>query len=249
LEEDAKQYDVPAPDLAKLAEPLAYFNELDRPRTLKEKRDVLETNHLRLTARVAKEWATTPTGQGFRFEHLLLTITNKTDKTLAYRIETTLPHPDKCKSKGALGHNALALKPGETLERTECLWHPGVFLTVQQVEVMELPSGLSYYYISRLAPGQLLMDERTSMGHEVRGNPKPCGFVPWREIRAGSERSGTQWADIIDFYARHNCDEYSFFQGYHRLEKKGVLPIHAGSAAPGAGGAASAGANVVDQKP
>jgi len=32
---------------------------------------------------------------------------------------------------------------------------------------------------------------------------------------------------VIDFYARHNCDEYSFFRGYRRWTAPGSLPARA----------------------
>jgi hypothetical protein len=227
LEEDAKRFGVAPVSEEKLAQPLTYADELPSSKTMKPERDTLETAHLKLTTRVVKEWSTTPAGEGFRSEHIVLGITNRSDRPLAYRVETAVSHPERCKSKGALVHNAMALKPGETLARTECLWQPHATLTIKHVEVIELPTDLSYYYVSRLNPGQVLVDERTSSGHEPAGKAKVCGFIPWREIRAGAEAATTRWVDVIDFYARHNCDEYSFYPEYHRWSTPGSLPAHA----------------------
>lgn len=225
-EEDAKRYKVAATDPAALAQPNTYAAELPEPRTMKIEKDQIETPHLKVATRVIKEWARTPSGQGFKYEHVVLSITNRTDKPLAYYVPTTVSHPENCQSQGAIEHNAIALKPGETAERTECLWHKGQTLRVNAIESMEL-SWLGYYYVSRLNPVQLGLDPRTAAGHRVPPPAKECSFVPWRDIQASAAEAHTGWADVIDFYARHNCDEYSFFRGYRRWTAPGSLPARA----------------------
>jgi len=232
LDEDTRRLGLQATTPAELAAPLVYALELESERRMKPQRDTVETPHLRLTTSVLKEWASTSSGQRYRYEHLVLSITNHTDKPLAYRVDTTVDHPEKCGSKGAIAHNALAIGPGETLSRTECLWHPGAWLAVKRVEVMELPK-LSFHYVSRLVPTQVLLDERTSAGHESPKS-KPCPFVPWREIQSSAQSGSASWADVIDFYARHNCDEYSFYRGYRRWKQAAKLPARSPEAAAAA---------------
>jgi len=232
LDDDFKRYGVAPIPLAELTHPLAYSDELKEARKLKADRDTLETAHLKLATHTRKEWATTADGQGFRYEHIILEITSKSDRPIAYRVDTTIEHPEKCRTKGSIPHNALALRPGERIERTECLWRPGATLTVKSVEVLGL-TDLGYYYVSQLEPSQVLVDARTAAGHQVPKGAKQCPFVPWREIEEAS-KSGTGWADVIDFYARHNCNEpggYSFYRGYKRWTSPGSLPSHAVAAA------------------
>ena len=225
-EDDAKHYKVAPIDPATLAGPLPYAAELTEPRAMKIDRDSVETPHLRITSRVIKEWARTPSGQGFKYEHIVLAITNRTNRPLAYSVATTVSHPERCQSQGAIEHNALALGPGETAERTECLWHKNQLLRLDRVETLEL-TPLGYYYVSRLNPAQIMLDARTAAGHRVPPPAKECSFVPWRDIQASAEQAHTGWADVIDFYARHNCDEYSFFRGYRRWTRPGALPARA----------------------
>jgi hypothetical protein len=231
LDEDAKRFNVAAVSPDALAAPLVHSVELKAPRTLRPGESI-ETAHLKIALAVVKEWATGGSGQGFRYEHLVLSVANRTDKPLAYRVDTAMDHPDRCRTKGAISHDAIALGAGERIERTECLWHSGETLRVERVEVIELPP-LSYYYVSRLDPTQIGLDRRVSAGHTPR-KAKLCGFVPWREI----ESSGATWADVIDFYARHNCDEYTFFAGYRMSEGPVTLP-----ARPPQGEAADGGAH------
>lgn len=237
VDDDLKAFGLKPMAIADVAAPLPYFDELDAPRKLKPEKDSLETAHLRITTKVQKEWATQGSGQGFRFEHAFVEITNKSDKHIAYRVSTRVEQPDRCKSKGAVKHNAIALAPGQTVRRTECLWRKDLGLMVNRIEVLEL-SPLGYYYVSRLLPAQVLLDERTAAGHETPKG-KQCLFVPWREISSmAGERSS--WADVMDFYARHNCDEYAFYKGYHRWSEPGSLPSYAasGNAEPAPAGAA-----------
>jgi len=224
LEEDFKKFEVKPVPLMQLALPNVYAEELSTPRKLKLDKEVVETPHIRITTRVEKQWAITGSGQGFKYEHQLLEITNKSDKFLAYRVSTAVDQPEKCRTKGAMPHNAIALRPGETVRRTECLWRKDLSLTLRRIEVLELNNELSYLYVSRLLPTQILLDERTAAGHTIPKG-KGCSMVPWREIQAMGGQ-GSNWADVLDFYARHNCDEYSFWRGYKRWAEPGSLPAY-----------------------
>jgi hypothetical protein len=233
IEEDAKRFGVKVIEPAEMARPLAWAVELSQPRALDVRHGAMETAHLRIGARVIKEWASSASGQRFRYEHVVLSITNKSERPVAYLIETAVNHPERCRSQGAMFHNALALTPGEKTERTECLWHKDTTLVVKHVEVIEL-SPLGFYYVSRLNPIQLSLDARTATGHAVPKPAKECAFVPWRDIQASAAEAHTGWADVIDFYARHNCDEYSYWRGYRRWTAPGTLPsLPPAAASPG----------------
>jgi hypothetical protein len=227
LEEDAKKLHVAAVAPSEFAQPMPFADELSAPRKLKVQKDAVETAHLRLATSIIKEWASTNTGQRFRYDHIVLSITNKSKRPIAYLVETSIDHPERCGSKGAIAHNAIALRPGETIQRTECLWHAGAQLSVNKVQTVELPFELSYYFVSRLIPAQFGLDERTAAGHEIPAGGKQCSFVPWRDIQASQAQAGTGWADVIDFYARHDCDEYSYWRGYRRWTSPGALPARA----------------------
>ena len=232
VEDDSKRYKIPAPAVEAIAAPLAYSAELSAPHTMKVDKDQLDTPHLHLATAITKEWSTTGAAQRLRVEHVMLSITNKSTKPIAYRVETKLPDAARCKNKAALAQNAVALKPGETIERSECMWGKGMSLEVQKIEVLEL-TDLGYFYASRLTPSQVLLDERSTAGHTPPEKLKPCAFVPWREIRAAAAiKDGVDWADVLDFYARHNCDEYSFATTYRRWTAPGDLPVKPSAATP-----------------
>ena len=220
VEDDARRYGLAVAAPVELAAPLFHHVDLTEPRALRVP-GTLETEHLRLVATTAKRWAGGGAGEGFRYPHVLLSITSKSAVPVAYRVITDVDDLAACRGKEALPHDAIALRPGETVTRSECLWSRRLALTVRRVEVVTLPA-LGYFYVSRLAPSQIGMDARTAAGHVSPRDPI-CQYVPWRDIEA----SGAGWLDIIDFYARHPCAEYAFYPAYRFRTASEPLPARA----------------------
>ncbi len=217
IERDTQASGLPF-DYAQVVEPFPYFLELEKPLTMQPRKDTWSSSHLELATSVAQEWA----GGGLKTEHVILTIKNKSRNYLAYRVDTTLPELRRCKDAAQRGHNGIALRPGEEVTRVECVFRPGDGVIVRRVEVMEIPA-ISYHYVSRLYPPHVLMDQRIGTAHNVPG-VKRCSIIPWQEIRDAAEAGEASWADVLDFYGRHPCEEYSFFRGYKRETAPRKLP-------------------------
>lgn len=230
VEKDARDYGLGAPDLATWRRPFPYFEELSAPRALAAGQSV-QTRHLRITLLVRRIEGAVE-AQSFRADHFVLQIQNLTDSHVAYRVVTRVTQPSRCEAKGLLGQNAVALKPREAVTRSECLFHRGERVELTGVEVMELPP-LSYFYVSRLRPELILYEPRTSAGHSPPAG-EPCAqTTAWRDIRDGAARSEIAWRDLIDFYARHSCDDYAFFPGYrYRSAASDPLPARPPLAEP-----------------
>lgn len=222
LEQDARAFGLPAARPEDLVKPFPYFSEWSGPKRLKVGTSV-QTGHLRLSLVVRKE-AGSMEGQSYRADHLVLRIDNLTPRTLAYRVQTTVSDERRCAAKGDLPHNAIVIEPNKTIFRTECLYRSDGVVTVTGVEVVEIPK-ISAFYLSRLPPGLVLYSTRTSAGHvPSKGTLCPQTFS-WRDIRDGADRGEYGWKDVIDFYARHSCEEYAFFPGYrYRTDRQAPLP-------------------------
>jgi hypothetical protein len=222
LEQDARTFGVPPPTLEEFQAPFLYVDELREPVKLDDKKPV-ETPHLRLSLDVEKNRASLD-GQSFHFDHLVLRIENKTSHYLAYRILTDVPNRKKCGAKGDIPHNAIVIEPKQTLRRTECLYRHNAAIEVTRVEIIELPA-LAAVYASRLPASAVLYDARTAAGHvPLRGALCPQTFS-WREVRDGIDRKKIGWRDVIDYYARHSCEEYAFFESYRfRTDPASLLP-------------------------
>lgn len=225
LESDAKSYGIQAPAYEDLQQANPYFDELQGKQHLRIKAPI-ETRHLRITLEVSKQ-TTVIEAHSLSTDHLVLRIENLTPIFLAYRIQTSVTDKQKCALKAELPHNAIALEPHQTTLRTECLFRKDARIDVTRIEVVELPA-LSAYYVSRVPPNSTLYDPRTSAGHTPpRGVMCPQTFS-WRDIKEGIDKKELGWRDVIDFYARHNCTEYSFFKSYrYRGDPTAPLPSRA----------------------
>lgn len=223
MEEDARGFGVPAPTMEEFRQVFPYFEELRSTKKLRVK-DPIETGHLVVSLEIEKRQATID-GQTFGVDHLLLRIQNKTQRYLAYRVATQIADARKCASKGDLPHNAFVIEPGKAVVRSECLYRTASSLNVTGIEVMEIPA-LSAFYLSRMPATATLFDPRTVAGHVPwKGAACPQAFS-WREVREGFDSKRFGWRDFMDFYARHNCQEYTFFPAYrYRSDPSGPLPV------------------------
>jgi hypothetical protein len=225
IEADAKSYGIQTPTYEDLQQANPYFDELQGKQHLRIKAPI-ETRHLRISLEVSKQ-TTIIESHSLSTDHLILRVENLTPIFLAYRIQTSVPDKRKCLMKAELLHNAMALEPKQITLRTECLYRQDAQIDVTGIEVIELPA-LSAYYVSRVPPNSTLYDPRTSAGHTPpRGVMCPQTFS-WRDIKEGIDKKELGWRDVIDFYARHNCTEYSFFKSYrYRGDPSAPLPSHA----------------------
>ncbi len=225
IEDDARAFAIDAPSYEELAQPNPYFDELRTRQRLRLKAPI-ETRHLRISLEVSKETSTFES-HTIAVDNLVLRIENLTPLFLAYRIETSIRGQSQCALKANLPHNAIALEPGQTILRTECVYRKDPYLDLDRIEVIELPA-LSAYYVSRVPPNATLYDPRTAAGHvPPKGSLCPQTFS-WRDIKDGIDKGELGWRDVIDFYARHNCVEYSFFRSYrYRSDPAAPLPARA----------------------
>lgn len=227
LDQDAAKYGVPVVGDVELTSPFPR-EAIDIGKEIVPGGEPIETATLRISLR--SEALQVDTGRGsYGGEHLILRVENKTDKHLAYRVDTGAGQ--RCSTKGDLAHNALALAPGEAVERTECVRRDGTKLVVERVETLQVPA-LSYHYVSRLYPPHIAMDTRATRGHRP---PKGevCNAIPEQSIRLGMGRKEVTWRDVVDFYARHSCETYIFPPGYKAFETKDQyrLPVSREAAA------------------
>jgi len=215
VRKDAKEWGIDRDDVTdkimKKGHP--YFSEFSGDMALEIGKS-FETDHLKLSVKTEKI-ELGEEGMAIATDHMIMEIENKTDKYLAYQVRTTIE--GKCASKAVFAQNALGIKPKETIRRTECLPNGPGELRILKVEVMELTQ-LGYYYVSRLDPERLFMDPRSTEGHQIPMD-KTCNVLPWRAIHQAVKKGGAGWRDVIDFYARHNCDTYFFYPSYRYKEE------------------------------
>lgn len=212
---DARTYGLRDFDADSLRSPHRFQAEYRGRFVLPTRGKGLETSHLQIVAQVEKTWVTQGDAR-YRSDQLVLRITNRTNKHLAYFVDTTVRDEKACSSKGNRPHNALTLMPAETIMRSECLYHEHQDLSVLRVDVMEI-SAIGYYYVAQLPPSVLGVGSRIGEQHRLPKGLDFCRHVPRAELDAAGSVE-TRWSAVVDFYARHNCDEYWFFSGYRMRE-------------------------------
>lgn len=190
-----------------------------------------ETRELGISLRIGRVTARYNQGNVTR-DHLILRVTNRGTRHLAYRIDTRLPVDERmCVEKGEISGNAIALAPGATVERTECAREGVRSLTVDRIETVGL-SALGHLYVSRLFPAHTGLDPRVTRGHQpARG--AVCADIPEQAIRRAQEKGLSSWRDVIDFYARHSCEKYIFPLDYKAFTRSGERVLPALQAASG----------------
>ncbi len=215
---DARRYDV-ALQPKKLFKAFPYF-VTDGPWTLRAHRGRLVTRELRLTTEVRK--LNTPLGTLGRYQAptLVLTVENRTDDHIAFRVITRPSGKISCRNKATIAQTTFVLGPRGSLSRTECLATGRTDrLRVHHLDVMRI-GALSYHYLVKLKPSSVLLPLRTSGGHRTPSGHTLCGSVPRQTIKQGVQAGTASWADVMDFYARYSCDRFDFRIGYRRSGPK-----------------------------
>lgn len=170
--------------------------------------------------------------EGTPRRQMVLTIQNTTDHHLAYRVVSRPSQGTRpCHEKSDFAHNAVALAPGEKIRRSECIYKSGWRLMIDRVETVELPK-LSYFYVSALSPTALGLDRLSSRGHRAVGGRLPCQTFQSAVLDDALRSGATSWRDLIDFYARHPCQVYTFPNGYKAFAADGERALPAVVVAP-----------------
>lgn len=217
---DAWRYDVD-PQPAKLFAPFPYVVTQGRW-VLPAHRGRLVTAELRLSTEVRR--MDTPLGTLGRYQAptIVLTVENRTDDYLAFRVITQPSGKASCRAKAKLPQTTFVLGPRAALSRTECLASGrGDLLTVHRLDAMRI-GGLAYHYLVKLKPKAVLLAARTSEGHRPPAAHTPCGSIPRQRIQQAVQAGTATWADVMDFYARYSCDRFDFRVGYRR---SGPAPV------------------------
>ena len=170
--------------------------------------------------------------EGTPRRQMVLTIQNTSDTHLAYRVASRPSQGTRpCHEKLDLAHNAIALAPGAKVRRSECIYRSGYRLFVNKVETAVVPA-LSYHYLSSLPPAALGLDLLSSRGHRPVGGRTLCRVFHPATLDEAVRAGETTWADLVDFYARHPCQTFTFPPGYKAFTRDGERPLPAVGGTP-----------------
>gem|GEM_PF-6865329 len=169
---------------------------------------------------------------------MVLAIENKDPKRyLAYRVHTRpTMRGSAIRAAGSLcarrqpallEHNAMAVGPEQTVNRTECIYRRGMGLEIVEVETLEIPP-LSYIYVSQLVPTSIGVEARETAKHALpRGaGHKFCSVIFSSSLQHEIDQKQITWRSLVDYFARHNCHIYRDFpEGYKAFTKDAERPL------------------------
>lgn len=149
--------------------------------------------------------------------HTVLTLRNRGKRPVAYRIEVAAAKRGRCRVKGTRQHNAIALLPNEGAEITVCAGKTGV--RIGALETLEL-STLGYHYLSRVPPQALGVESTRAAAHRIPRHARGCGGLDNGVLAKALREGSVRWADLADFYSRHNCDTFRVPAKYRRARRR-----------------------------
>lgn len=216
---DARRLGVSAPTLEELGQPIAYEKSVRRL-VLQPGQAPIEVAGLKLSAGAQKV---------DRETLLVLVIDNPGPTPRAYFVATEVAGGTAaCQGRTQTPHNGMVIAAGGREIRSECAFRQGTELYVTQVE-SAVVTPLQAFYLSRVAPGAVGVDERVTRGHrpQLPGGVAVCNLVMSQSLRSSLEDGSLEWRDLVDFYARHNCGSYQYVQGFKAFTQPGeyVLPV------------------------
>lgn len=165
-------------------------------------------------------------------ESLALDIRNTTQAPVAYLVMSApVPSIAGCETARPLPFDAMVIARGDHETRVECMWRPDMAIAITRVETLEL-SPLQTWYVDHLPPDVLGIEPRIARGHRgpTTKDPKDrCVPMLGQAVRNGVESGEIGWRDLVDFYARHRCQTYSFPLGYRAFtaDSQHSLPVSA----------------------
>ncbi|MEX1368128.1 MAG: hypothetical protein AB1Z98_33675 [Nannocystaceae bacterium] len=220
MREDLESFGLPPMSIVELAAPNAYFDEIGEPVVVGPGK-TWSSPHLRIKVRLDK---VNYMQRGARVSsvHVIARAENVSEVPIAYRL-VLRGEAGKCEVRGAREHNAVALAPGESAEIVVCAGRDRV--RIEALEVLEV-SPLGYHYLSQLSPMVFGQDAISSAAHRPQVTSTRCDDVDAKTHAAYLEAGTVTWADVADFYSRHNCQRLRMPPGYRRaVEPLPTLPV------------------------
>ncbi|HEU0037601.1 MAG TPA: hypothetical protein VFQ53_43620 [Kofleriaceae bacterium] len=213
LAKDAQLAGVRTPTIDEMSRKLPYHVDSDR-HVLEVGAPPIELAGLRL--QLERDGAT-----------IVLDIANTTSADVAYQVVTApTPATNTCGNAQAIALNAMVIAKGQHERRVECVWRRGLAIAVTRVETIEVPP-LSAWYLSQVNPLMVGGDPRLARAHRAPKTKDRCSDLLPRVVQAGLENGEIGWRDLVDFYARHRCQTYSFPPTYRALDADRQRPIPA----------------------
>lgn len=211
--QDATRFGIAPFEPASLAKPNRYVNALAEPVVIKPGRS-WTSEHIKVGVSLDKVQYNQH-GATISARHTIATFENVSKGPVAYFASVRSAERGRCDVRGARQHNAMALMPGEVAEVVVCAGTGKV--RVDRLEVLEV-SPLGYVYVSRVPARAVGHDGITGGSHSPMNRVQVCQTVDTKGIAGKLAQGLTRWRDVVDYYARHDCERFRFFFDYRHTD-------------------------------
>lgn len=213
-QQDATRFGITPFEFLSLAEPNRYVNALTDPVVVKPGRS-WSSEHIKVTVGLEKVQYNQH-GATISARHTIAKFENVSKTPIAYFASVRSAERGRCDVRGARQHNAMALMPGEVAEVVVCAGTGKIRL--DRLEVLEV-SPLGYVYVSRVPARAVGHDGITGGSHSPMNRVPVCQTVDTKGIAGKLSQGLTRWRDVVDYYARHDCERFRFFFDYRHTEE------------------------------
>ncbi|MFO0636212.1 MAG: hypothetical protein U0168_25545 [Nannocystaceae bacterium] len=208
----AAAWGLPAPTRAELEAPLVHAVELVDAVALQPGASWTGT-HVRVTA-VVERVTYKHQGVTVAANHTIARIENISSIPVAYLVRASSAERGRCEVRGSRMHNANALRPAEVADVVLCAGSGSVRL--EHVEVIEV-SEFQQRLLSQVSPRALGADDITAGAHQPIEAVELCIGMNAQTLAAMVRDGTTSWADVTDYFARHDCHRDAMPAGYTRV--------------------------------
>ncbi|NVB38322.1 hypothetical protein G6O69_10810 [Pseudenhygromyxa sp. WMMC2535] len=214
---------VPLTTLAALREPNVFFHPItaDAPRTLAPGESLREAP-LEISVSV-QQLVSEARGIRSKLAHTVVDVVNTGEVPVAYRLLLDKAGDGDCRLRAMTRYDAMVLEPGERAEISVC--KDSHSIEISELRVLELtPAGA--IWVDKLPAAAVALGENATRAHDPGRELVQCTELPVREYAARIQSGELAWEDLIDFYSRHDCENYEWVEGYTRaLEPLASLPV------------------------
>lgn len=152
-------------------------------------------------------------GMRTKTEHTLVDVENVGSTPLAYFLDLRARGRD-CNVRALTRFDAMALLPGEQGELSVCAGTHEV--EIRDLRIMEITE-LGALWISKVPALAVGYDEVIARSHFPGTGIPMCAELPAAEFANRIAAGEVAWEDLVDFYSRHDCEQYRWWPGYVRI--------------------------------
>lgn len=147
--------------------------------------------------------------------HTYARVLNTAKVPVAYRLLMRKAEAGECQLRNVNRYDAVVLDPGERIDISICSGKQAV--EVLDLRMLEI-TGIGATWVDKIPAQALALDPTSVKAHDPGEDVQPCTSLPAAELAKSIERGEFAWEDLVDYYSRHDCEEYRFWSDYRRLE-------------------------------